>query len=123
MVATSKKHDDKASAGRTCRDCVREGIIAIFNITLQANGQPITIYDPLTTAATAYSRPPLPGDFIQSNRISPIAAEILSYRPAPTPGNDQRPAPGWFWWTSQQSLPMRFWSKVLALMMVFRTYS
>lgn len=57
-----------------------------FNTTLQSNGQPITIYDPLSTvqtSATTYTRQPFAGDQIPANRINPIATKILSYVPLP----------------------------------------
>lgn len=57
-----------------------------FTSTLQSNGNPITIYDPLTTAQTGtntYTRSPFPGDFIPSNRFNPVGAKIVSYIPLP----------------------------------------
>jgi hypothetical protein len=60
-----------------------------FNTTLQSNGQPITIYDPATTAATGtttitYIRQPFPGNIIPANRMNPVGVKIASYIPAPT---------------------------------------
>lgn len=40
---------------------------------------PITIYDPLTTNATTGQRLPFPGNRIPSDRISPIAANVIQY--------------------------------------------
>lgn len=57
-----------------------------FNTTLQSNGQPVIMYDPLTTvqtSSTTYTRQPFPNDTIPTNRISPIALKILSYVPLP----------------------------------------
>jgi len=57
-----------------------------FNTTLQSNGQPITIYDPNTTAQTGtntYTRTPFPGDIIPANRMNPVGVKIASYIPAP----------------------------------------
>jgi hypothetical protein len=58
----------------------------IFNTTLQSNGQPVIMYDPLTTvqtSSTTYTRQPFPGNVIPTNRMSPIALKILSYVPLP----------------------------------------
>jgi len=57
-----------------------------FTTTLQSNGQPITIYDPLTTTQTGtntYTRQPFPSDTVPSNRFNPVGAKIVSYIPAP----------------------------------------
>jgi hypothetical protein len=70
-----------------------------FRKTLQANGQPITIYDPLTTRPD----PARPGQSIRDviscngvqnvicpDRIDPIARKLLEYIPLPNqPGNAQ----------------------------------
>ncbi|MFB3779728.1 MAG: hypothetical protein ACE141_19065 [Bryobacteraceae bacterium] len=55
-----------------------------FSQTRQANGQPITIYDPLSTRLVngAWVRDPFAGNRIPSNRIDPVAAKILPYWPA-----------------------------------------
>jgi hypothetical protein len=57
-----------------------------FNTTLQSNGQPITIYDPNTTAlsGTNYLRTPFPNDTIPSTRMNPVGVKIASYIRAPT---------------------------------------
>lgn len=54
-----------------------------FSQTLQANGQPITIYDPLTTRKVGnnWVRDPFPGNRIPSSRIDPVAAKIVPYWP------------------------------------------
>ncbi|HEU0119116.1 MAG TPA: TonB-dependent receptor [Bryobacteraceae bacterium] len=54
-----------------------------FSRTVQANGQPILIYDPLTTAANGanYSRQPFAGNRIPSARFDPVAANLLKYIP------------------------------------------
>jgi hypothetical protein len=57
-----------------------------FNTTLQSNGQPITIYDPLTTVqtgSTTYTRQPFPGNIIPQNRFNPVGVKIASFIPAP----------------------------------------
>jgi hypothetical protein len=70
-----------------------------FRKTLQANGQPITIYDPLTTRPD----PNHPGQYIRDviscngvqnvicpDRIDPVAKKLLDYIPLPNqPGNTQ----------------------------------
>ena len=59
-----------------------------FGTTLQSNGQPITIYDPNTTATTSpYARTPFPNDTIPASRINPVGAKLASYYPAPNVGN------------------------------------
>ena len=61
-----------------------------FSKTLQANGQPITIYDPLTTTqvGSAYTRLPFAGNLLPANRIDPVAKKLVSYIAAPnTPGD------------------------------------
>jgi len=63
-----------------------------FSKTLQANGQPITIYDPLTTTCTGNTctRTPFANNLIPANRIDPVAKKILEFIPAPNqPGNAQ----------------------------------
>lgn len=49
-------------------------------------GQPITLYDPLTThpnGSGGYTRDPFPNNIIPANRINPVAAAILQYYPEP----------------------------------------
>jgi hypothetical protein len=59
-----------------------------FSTTLQSNGQPITVYDPLTGAATSpFARQPFPNDTIPANRINPVGAKLASYYPAPNTPN------------------------------------
>jgi hypothetical protein len=63
-----------------------------FSKTLQANGQPITIYDPLTTTCTGNNctRTPFANNIIPANRIDPVAKKILDFIPLPNqPGNAQ----------------------------------
>lgn len=52
-----------------------------------AGGQPILIYDPLTTTAnaagTAFVRQPFPGNRIPGQRINPVARAASRYWPAP----------------------------------------
>ncbi|MEP7336817.1 MAG: TonB-dependent receptor [Acidobacteriota bacterium] len=59
-----------------------------FSNLKNAAGQPIIIYDPLTTRADPnnpgrFTRDPFPGNIIPANRISPIAAKIMQYWPLP----------------------------------------
>lgn len=64
-----------------------------FSQTLGANGQLITIYDPLTTRPDPsrpgfYIRDPFPGNRIPENRIAPIAREVMKLYPmANLPGD------------------------------------
>ena len=61
-----------------------------FSQTLQTNGSPILMYDPLTTKLTngQYVRDPFPGNVIPANRINPVGAALMSYYPkANLPGN------------------------------------
>jgi hypothetical protein len=63
-----------------------------FSKTLQANGQPITIYDPLTTTCTGNNctRTAFANNIIPANRIDPVAKKILEFIPLPNqPGNAQ----------------------------------
>ena len=56
-----------------------------FSQTRTAGGQPVTIYDPLTTRLVngQYVRDPFPGNIIPANRIDPVAQAILGYVPLP----------------------------------------
>ncbi len=47
-----------------------------FSRTTNSSGTPVIIYDPLT-------RQPFPGNVIPSNRINPVAANMLKYLPLP----------------------------------------
>lgn len=63
-----------------------------FSRTVQANGQLITIYDPLTTQQQGgnYVRQPFSGNRIPSSRFDPVAVKLLDYLPRPNqPGNAQ----------------------------------
>ncbi|MEZ5404315.1 MAG: TonB-dependent receptor [Bryobacteraceae bacterium] len=63
-----------------------------FSQTLQANGQPILIYDPATTASAGgtNTRQPFAGNRIPAARFDPVSAKILDFIPVPTqPGNAQ----------------------------------
>ena len=46
-------------------------------------GQPVVIYDPLTTDRTSALRAPFAGNRIPTNRINPIAAKVASFYPKP----------------------------------------
>ncbi len=63
-----------------------------FSKTVQANGQPITIYDPLTTqqSGSTYTRQPFPGNRIPPDRFDPVSIKMLEWIPVPNqPGNAQ----------------------------------
>jgi hypothetical protein len=61
-----------------------EAVLGNFNTTLQANGNPITVYDPATTLPAApFTRTPFPGNTIPANRMNPVGAKIASYFPKP----------------------------------------
>ena len=63
-----------------------------FSKTLQANGQPITIFDPLTTtcAGNTCTRTAFLNNQIPDDRIDPVAKKLLEYIPLPNqPGNTQ----------------------------------
>ena len=60
-----------------------------FSQTRNAAGQPVTIYDPLTTrlnAAGQYVRDPFPGNVIPADRINPVARAMLGAIPTPASG-------------------------------------
>lgn len=63
-----------------------------FSRLTQPNLQPITIYDPFTTNFAANGDPvraPFPGNIIPSNRINPVARNVMRFMPTPnftTPG-------------------------------------
>ena len=75
-----------------------------FTSLLNGSGQPVTIYDPRSTKADG-TRTPIPGNKIPSSAISPVAAKVLSYYPAPSaPGDgpakiNNYPFPS-VWWAS-----------------------
>ena len=63
-----------------------------FSQTRQANGQPITIYDPLTTVQTgsAYTRQPFSANRIPAARFDPVGKNLAGYIAEPnTAGNAQ----------------------------------
>ncbi|HKQ92556.1 MAG TPA: TonB-dependent receptor, partial [Blastocatellia bacterium] len=63
-----------------------------FSKTLQADGKPITIYDPLTTTCVGNTctRTPFPNNQIPADRIDPVAKKLLEFIPLPNqPGNTQ----------------------------------
>lgn len=63
-----------------------------FSKTLQSNGQPITIYDPLTTSCVGgtCTRKAFANNVIPANRIDPVAKKLLDYFPLPNQaGNTQ----------------------------------
>jgi hypothetical protein len=58
-----------------------------FSDLRNAQGQAVTIYDPLTTNA-AGARTPFPNNQIPASRISPVAAQVLKFYPAPNAPGD-----------------------------------
>ena len=57
-----------------------------FSNLLNASGQKVTIYDPLTTTQNAggsYTRTPFLNNVIPATRIDPVARNMLSYLPTP----------------------------------------
>jgi hypothetical protein len=57
-----------------------------FSKLVTAQGQPITIYDPIPVGYDANDNPirqPFPGNIIPQNRIHPIARAITQYMPLP----------------------------------------
>jgi hypothetical protein len=77
---------DKLPFPQTQSVPMAEAVKGNFNTTLQSNGQPVLIYDPLTTVETTannYTRQLFPGNVIPSNRFNPVGAKIASFIPAP----------------------------------------
>jgi len=57
-----------------------------FSQTVDADGNPIVIYDPTTTTQRpdgSFTRSPFPGNVIPPDRMSPVARRILSFFPLP----------------------------------------
>ncbi|MBL8222142.1 MAG: TonB-dependent receptor plug domain-containing protein, partial [Bryobacterales bacterium] len=63
-----------------------------FTTTIQANGQPIQMYDPYTTRleGNAYTRQPFAGNRIPTSRFDPVAVNIAKYIPNPNQPGDAR---------------------------------
>jgi hypothetical protein len=63
-----------------------------FSQTIQANGQPIIIYDPLTTvqSGNTYTRQPFGSNVVPANRIDPVAKNIVNYIAPPNTAGDAR---------------------------------
>jgi outer membrane receptor protein involved in Fe transport len=63
-----------------------------FSKTVQANLQPIIIYDPLTTqqVGNAYIRQPFPGNRVPANRFDPVSVKMLDWIPLPNQPGDAR---------------------------------
>ena len=61
-----------------------------FSRSVNASGQPVVIYDPLTTRTDPTTgllvRDAFPGNIIPANRLNPVAQSILKFYP--TPGRD-----------------------------------
>ena len=59
-----------------------------FSQTRNANGQPVVIFDPLTTRTVngAIVRDPFPGNVIPADRINPVARAMLGPMPMPSSG-------------------------------------
>ncbi len=63
-----------------------------FTDTVQANGQPISVFDPLTTvqSGSAFTRQAFAGNRIPQARFDPVSVKMLDFIPRPTdPGNRQ----------------------------------
>jgi len=58
-----------------------------FSTLFNAQGQPVLIYDPLTTNPQGI-RQPFPGNRIPAGRIDPIATEVFKFYPAPNAPGD-----------------------------------
>lgn len=56
-----------------------------FSQTRDSAGQPVVIYDPVTTVASGsgFVRQAFPGNIIPAGRIDPVAANIMNYFPLP----------------------------------------
>ncbi|MEO8026288.1 MAG: TonB-dependent receptor, partial [Bryobacteraceae bacterium] len=62
-----------------------------FSKTLNAAGQQVVIYDPLTTTRQAngtFTRTPFAGNVIMPSRIDPVAKAVSRYYPSPTSAGD-----------------------------------
>lgn len=53
-----------------------------FSALRNAQGQPVTLYDPLTTDASG-NRTAFPNNQIPASRINPVAAQVLKFYPSP----------------------------------------
>ncbi len=63
-----------------------------FSRTVQANGQPILVFDPLTTQQTGstFTRDPFPANRVPASRFDPVGRKIMDFIPVPNqPGNAQ----------------------------------
>lgn len=58
-----------------------------FSSLLNAQGNPVLIYDPLTTDASG-NRTAFPNNRIPADRISPVASKVLSFYPLPNAPGD-----------------------------------
>jgi trimeric autotransporter adhesin len=54
-----------------------------FSQTLDRNGKPLLIFDPLTGSSTGANRQPFPGGIIPGSRLSPIGLAVLNLYPLP----------------------------------------
>ncbi len=80
-----------------------------FSKLTDANGLPITIYDPSTATYdangnTVAARQPFPGNVIPQSRINPIAAAVTKYMPLP----NRASPPGFRYANSDLSIPDYF---------------
>lgn len=78
--------------GSVPTDAMRQGIFTGFtNGASGGVGQPVTIYDPMTSGPNAQCpasapncfRQPFPNNVIPSNRIDPVAKKLMTYWPEP----------------------------------------
>ncbi|MGC8759160.1 MAG: TonB-dependent receptor domain-containing protein [Bryobacteraceae bacterium] len=63
-----------------------------FSKTVQANGQPILVYDPATIRASGsgWVRDPFPGNLVPQVRWDPVSKNLLNYIPKPNTAGDAR---------------------------------
>lgn len=63
-----------------------------FSKTVQANGQPIVVYDPATLrqAGSGWVRDPFPNNRVPDGRWDPVSRNILKYIPQPNTAGDAR---------------------------------
>ena len=67
-----------------------------FSALADAQGRRFTIYDPLTTNTTTWTRTPFPENRLPIGRQSPLAKYLYSVTPGPTRGDNPLVAPNWF---------------------------
>ncbi len=58
-----------------------------FSQARLSDGRAVTIYDPSTTSGANFTRTPFPGNVIPSNRIDPVARNVMKFLPPPNLAN------------------------------------